>query len=526
MSPKIGPISGGRIAGGLPRSVRHARFQVETLEPRLLMAGDIPWQILGQLEVAPTEVKTSQPVTSVILHFPAGDAPVPAVVIPPGDPEQSGVLSANSVELYQVSLGSGTDILQVSLTGTPLPRGDSLQLLVFDQAGDALTDWTADASTSAGFALSGTVSTSDRTLDVAVLIDGPSNAGGIAYHLQVTPMPGSFPPAGDPVPYAGDAGSGVPVVFGTQPPPAPPGGGNGSSGSDQGTGVQVGPVSSSGSGQSTGGPAGSSTQGPSPRPDPRLGAVRTTGSSFDGRDAQVAPAPGTPIDVGPLPASPYEPAVGIFSIGASIERVDQAEATCIEMSLVRLTSGQPGASHDDRSSDPGPGVRAPVLLNDAEDRSHGVDLAIVQAPSDGPGPLRTGKRPSAVAAPGSRRSELGTVHRRSFDPSTAIPLPPVTEDPPWGNLWVSAATLPPIDDEGRPGIAGPAAPRDEASTDEGSPVRWSGRAGAILLGLSGWAVLTVGLYAPDITAAVRRAVRSPMPSSRPRSATSRPVRTL
>jgi hypothetical protein len=518
------------VRGSL-RSVRHAPLEVETLEPRLLMAGDITWLILSQLPDPPAQVITSQPATPVNLHFPGGDSTLPAVAWSPGDPEPSGDLSPGGIDLYRVSVGPGTEILQLNDSEEMLPQGDSVQLLVFDSLGDLLTDATQNAaseSTTVALTLGGPVTSPADLLYVAVRIAGPagssSDAPDIAYQIQMTPETNLTLSALDAVTavfvydgvvfYDSFMSIDVPLdstaqadLIGTPVNP-------------QGTGVQTGAVSS-GSGLPTATQHGVSTQSPSPPPALSAGTDRITPATFDGRDAQSSASPSTPIDVGPLPTSQYEPAAGIFSVGAPIEWVDPVEATRVVMSLVRLTTGRQGSPHDDQSSEQGLGIRDSVLRDTAKERSGHVDVTVVRLPSDDPGHLRPGRLPSSVAASGAPRSEVGTANQWSFDSHTGISLPLVSDGPVWGRLWVTAATLPPIDEYDRPNVAAPSNRRSDETTDEKSQGRVSGRAEAIFLGLSGSAALGVSLYAPDLTAAVRRAVRSRVTNPRPRPAKSR-----
>ncbi len=510
--------------------MRHAPLELETLEPRLLMAGDVTWQILSQLPEPPEQVITSQPVTPVNLHIPGSASTLPAVDWSPGDPEASGNLSPGDIELYRVSIGSGTEILQLNLSWQMLPAGDSAQLLAFDEGGDVLINEMQNAtssSTTVALAFNEPDSTLGGALYAAVLIAGPagssSDAPEMVYQLQVTPETSFTSSAATAVAsvFVNDGVVFEDSVIAFVPPPTSTlqKVGIGTSVNSQGNGGRVGPVSS-GSGLPPAAPHGSSTQSPSPPPALSPGTVRITPATFDGRDVESSPNPTTPIDVGPLPTSPYEPAAGILSVGEPIEWVDPVEATRVDMSLVRLTTGRQESPHDDRSSEKGLGIPDSVLHDTAQDRSRHVNVTVVRLPSGDPGPLPPGSRPSSVPASGAPGSEVGTAYRRSLDLRTAIPLHLVTDSPVRGSPWVSAATLPPIDEPDRPRIAAPTDPRNGETTDEGSPGKGGGRAGAILLGLSGSAALGVSLYAPDLTAAVRRAVRSPVPKPRPRTAMS------
>ncbi len=407
-----------------------------------------------------------------------------------------------------------------------LPEGNSVQLLGFDKGGDVLIDEIQSApssSTSVALALEEPDSAPAGALYVAVLIGRPSGSSsdtlGIGYQLQVTPetslTPSAFT-AFDAV-FIDDGVVVVDSVTGSEASPSstPQELGIRTSVNSQGTGVQIGPVSS-GSGRTTTAQHGQSPQGPSPPPALSPGTVTMSSTSFDERDAQSSPSSSTPIDLGPLPPSQYEPAAGILSAGGPIVWVDPVEATRVDMSLVGLSTGRQGSPHEDPSSEQGLSIRDSVLHDTGKDRSGHVDVTVKRLSPDSPGPLRPGRPLSFVHVSGLPRSALGTADRRSFDLSTPIPLPLVTNGPVRENMWVSAASLPPIDEHDRPRIAAPTNRRSDETTEEGSPAKGSSRAGAILLGLSGSAVLGVSLYAPDLTAAVRRVVRSPVPKPRPR----------
>jgi hypothetical protein len=506
--------------------VRHAPFAVETLEPRLLMAGGIPWSILGQLENPPAEVAGSQRVIPVVLHLPGGDATVSAIDVPPGDPDESGVLATGGVDLYRVSVGSGTGtaMFGLDLSYATLPQGDSLHLLVFDEAGDPLVDWSANAPTAVSLVAGGPVSIPSGAFDVAILVAGPSDATsaagatGIVFQIQVMPE-SSWSPlpqnATGPTAGVGDVVYINPLASFEVYPTELPGRGTGSSGNAQGNGGQVGPVAT-GSGSQTGGQHGSSSQGGSSSSAPGFGMQVTS----DGRGAPGPSSTSTPIDVGPLPTSPYEPAAGIFSVGAPNQPSDPVETIYVEMSLVRPTSGPPRAPHDDRSPGQGAGIGASVSLDPAEGRSYDVSVTVVSARSNRPGTVRPVRRPPRAAAAWSPEGKDAAAYRLSLDWHDAVLTPEDSDGPPWGGLLASAATLPPIAGNDRPRIIIlPTGRRDEAIADEESPRRRVGRAGAIVLGLSASAALGVSLYAPDLTAAIRRASRSPATKPRARAAT-------
>ncbi len=474
------------------------------------MAGDVFGLTSSQLPASSAQVATAQPVISVNFDDPAGDSTLPVVTWPSGDQEESDDLSPGSDALYRLSVAPGPSFLQLNMSVEILPAGDSVQLLAFDDAGDVLVNSsqiTVSQSSTVALTLGGPVSIPDGVAYVAVLVGGQTSsstaAPDITCNLQVTTQTIANPLTIAPA----DGGNPVGLLVENVEPvitSALPGTGIGSSGTSQGTGtggttgtassssgLATGPMSS-GFGLLTATSHGASTASPSPPPAVGVGAGGTTQGTLGGRDPQSAPSPSISIDVGPLPASPYQPVAGVFSVGATLQQVDEVDATRVEMSLVRLTSDQ------------WPGIRTSDFLDIVTDRAGDLDVTVVSLPSDSPGPSRPGSHPSAAP-----RSEVEAVDGRSVALRTALPVPPIAADPMWGGLLTTAATLPPIDEyDRRPDGALPTNPRCVATTDERSS-GWEGRrAEAMFLGLSGSAALGAALYAPDLAVAVRRAVRA------------------
>jgi hypothetical protein len=541
MAPKIGPFFGGRTLRSSLRSGQRAPLRFETLEPRLLMAGDTSWLTSNQVPSPPAQVATAQSVIPANLNIPGGNSTVPVLAWPFGDQQQSGVLSPGGIALYQLSSAPGAEILQLNLTIGTLPAGASVQLLAVSDAGDVLinsSQITVPQSSTVTLSVAASVSIPDGVAYVGILVAGPSgstaDAPDIAYNLEVTTDPIATPavvgtgndgssgnssdvPAGNTATASETFSESVGIAYalGTQSDGAGP------SQTSQGTGGPTGP-GSSGAGQPTTSQQGAPTTSPSPPPAVAVGAVKTTAATLNGRDAPGAPSPIAPIDVGPLPASEYEPAAGIFSVGVPVERVDQVEATYVEMPLVRLTAEPQTAPHDDRSSEQWAGIRTSVPLDTATDRTRDLDVTVVPMPSGNPAPLRPGSGSIPLAASATTRREVETVDGRSVALSPALPVPPVTDELVWGGLLASAATLPAIDEYNHHlDSATRVNPRSDGTTDEDSPEWESRQAVAIVLGLSGSAALGVSLYAPDLTVAVRRAVRAPAPQRRRGPATSR-----
>ena len=113
------------------------------------------------------------------------------------------------------------------------------------------------------------------------------------------------------------------------------------------------------------------------------------------------------------------------------------------------------------------------------------------------------------------------AYRRPFGPSPTHLPSRATDGTLGGAPWDSAATLPPIDEYDRPKPDSPTPRWRDVTRDEESPRGRSDRVGAIVLGLSSSVALGVGLYAPDLAAAVRRAVPRPVQNLRPRTASRR-----
>ncbi len=192
------------------------------------------------------------------------------------------------------------------------------------------------------------------------------------------------------------------------------------------------------------------------------------------------------------------------------------------MSLVRLISpGRESLRGDERSSAQCPGSssspRFDTDMASAEVISPGVDpTPSAAARQDQPGARNFGE-----AGFGPNRTELGMASRRPSGQPTTY-LPPQATDGTLGDVPLgSAATLPPIDEYDRPKPDSPTPLWANVPRDEESPKSSSDRIGSILLGLSSSAALCVGLYAPDLAAAVRRAVPRPVRNLRPRTGSRR-----
>jgi hypothetical protein len=500
MLPTIGTTRCGRMARGFARARRRAPFGLEALEPRLLLTGHVSSPTLGQLRFIPAEVTASSAVTSAASDLPWADSPVAPVVLSTGVQELDGTLQPGSWgDFYQISVGPATGTLWLDLTWDTLPPGTSGHLSVFDQGGKLLSDSSpVTASGSAAVILLGPFSSPDTVLYVRVRMSGPGGAGGAplqgTYRLQFASY--SFAPTG--------VNCGVGSVGGASSPHSPPTtslpvNGSGPVGPVRGRGEPVG-VRSSGSGPSNVGPrvASVSVPGPSPSTPAITGAAALT-TDNTGTDAPASASLGTPIDVSPLPASPYEPAGGIFSVGGSTAGADRVEETRVEMSLVRLLAPGLGGSRDEEGSSNQDSAAPPALRHLDTDSTLSRDVIV-----------RAGPRPSAR----SRTVPLGD--RAILEPShliAAIPTPLGPEDQGAEIPWITAAALPPIDGPDRARSAAPTIRSGDAA-DRGERVdSRKGPVGAIFLGLSGSAVLGVGLYAPDLASAIRRAVPGPVPRS-------------
>jgi hypothetical protein len=129
--------------------------------------------------------------------------------------------------------------------------------------------------------------------------------------------------------------------------------------------------------------------------------------------------------------------------------------------------------------------------------------------------------PKLSDEPRSFRPGGGPVLRPAADPS------PLTADGLLGGvLVVSSAVLPAIDESDPPQIAAPPPRGDgtEPTDDRRPPDGGDSQGNAFLLGLSSSAALGVGLYAPDLAAAVRRSFPRRVPIPRTRPASSRDAR--
>ena len=513
MPASIGAIFGGRTPRGSPRHGRCAPLGLEHLEPRLLLANDVPLPTAGLFLLAPAQVAAFQPVavTPVTLHLSGGDATVPASALTPGNQEGTGVLHpGGGIDAYWIPVAPGTASLRLDLTWTGPPPGASGSLLVFDGAGNLLIDQALDAAgQSTTIILSGPLSTTGGGLYVGIQTGQPGGAdnpaGASAYDLRVTLNPAS-------VVCDAFVAESLELLLGipTAPASPPPVTAHGPAGGVPVSGIPVGPVWS-GSGQPSPGTQSGSTSCPPPSPARSPGPVAFPPPARGGPNAAGNPSPSTPIDARPLPGSPHEPAGGILTDGAPAERVDRGEETRVEMSLVLLLSP---AHEGSRGNEPSADASSAIASSSRFDSG-------LAAPRGNVVPLQ----PTSSEEPRSLRPE-GVPFLRSSRLPSAVP-PPLTVDGLLGDaLCVSSAILPPIDGPDRAVIAAPTRrwDGDNATGDEGPPELGRDRSGAILLGLSGSAALGVGLYAPDLAAAVRRALPRPVPNPRSRPASSRDPR--
>ncbi len=477
------------------------------------MAGDLPSPATWPILLAPVPVGRSQPVAvaPVTLHLPGGDAIVPAVALPPGDPEATGVLQpGRGIDLYGIFVPPGTSSLRIDLTWMAPPPGASGSLLVFDGVGNLLIDQALDAaSPSATVLLNGPFSTTGGMLYLGVQTGPPAGAnspgGASTYDLRATlnrvqvssgtntggfgsSLSGSATAPAPPVP--GVASGTVPIVpvYGVL--------GNlmANSAYPPSSVQQVGPA-----------------QGPWLSPVQGSGPVATPPTAGGGRDAQGSPSPSTPIDAHPLPGSPHEPAGGLLTDAAPAERVDPTEATRVEMSLVRrFATPREGARGDDPSSGPSSAASSALGIETGTTARGDNEIPVPPMVSDAPGSFRPERRP--FPQPSRLPSAL---------------LPALAADGLLGGVrFASSAILPSIDGWDRPDRAAPLRrrDRDKATGDEGPPESGNDRSGAILLGLSGSAALGVGLYAPDLAAVARRVAPRRVPNPRSRSASRREPR--
>jgi hypothetical protein len=264
--------------------------------------------------------------------------------------------------------------------------------------------------------------------------------------------------------------------------------GSGPAGSVPGSVGGFGPTST-GSGATNAGSHIGSVPGPPTSSVASVGsAPSSTNSGRSGAPAAPITSLSPPIGVGPLPSSQYEPAGGIFHVVGTAAPVARVEETRVEMSLVRLLSpGEQGSQEDSRPFGPDPEVPTTRLASD-------------------PAPPR-----EVVVRTGSSQLAGGIADG---------PAPIAPDDLAWGTPPVPAATRPPIDEPDRPAADAPdARPRD--AIDRGRRLAfWGGPGRAIFLGLSGPALLGVGLHAPDLAAALHRA--RPGQRSRRRSRGDRP----
>jgi hypothetical protein len=534
MSTTIGPIFGGRTARGSPRPRRRAPLGLETLEPRLLLAGGVSSMTPDQLPQAPAQVVTSGLVAPVTIHLPEGDSTLAAIAWPPGDQEEMGTLRpGGAIDLYRVTVGPGSGSQSLVLSFDTLPRGDTGRLLAFDRAGDLLIDRPIDAAAArATVDLAGFGMTRDAELDVGIRllgsVPGSSPAGEVPYHLQITPAhtvdahrtgiaAGAPHSAGPPVVLSTAqhpvlAGDGL-VIGGAGPGPvAHSPGASTSTGPTVSGGTLAGAQSPSAAWVSpTAGGTSVSGQGSSPSTLVRSDAVvfPTVGR------AQLAGGADQPTDAPPLPGSNHQPAGGILADAGPAEDLVRNEGMRVDLSLVRLLSpGREARRHDVPSSDRGAGSLSEPRLDPGLSSPQDITLQVERA-SDAPRRFRHPGRLSAAAS-GPNRGEAGLASRRPV-----VPAPWADGGPLEGLAQVAAAALPPLDGSDRPGTAAEMPLPGEAAGDREPAERVIGSGQAILLGLSGSAALGLSLYAPDLAAAVRRAVPRASPNARPRPTSSR-----
>jgi hypothetical protein len=456
---------------------RCARLGLEILEPRFLLTASTS-ALTSPLLLPPGQVAPSNPAAPVTLHLPGGDLTVSPVAVPSGARVLSGVLGpGGDIDLYAISVGPTTGSLRLDLTGeTPAPSGSG-SLSVFDAGGNLLIGEPATAGAiSATIVVSAPVPATGEVLYVAVSISGPADAnstgGGLAYRLGVTPD--ALAPASA---FSGPTVRGVASVLAffsstssLVVPTAPAGQG------------------SSGSGPPTTAQQGTPVEGPWPSRSTGAGAGTPASIAFDRNGDQSPSSPSIAIGVGPLPASRYEAAGGIFADGRPADDADRIEETLIEMSVVRLLAPVRGGSLEEpRSSEPDPATSNSPGLDAVN-----IPTAVLVSRMD-----RKSAHEPRLRRPGARPP----VRPRGMAPV----LPPPPEADPLGALpSLSAAVLPPIDRPDRRNPDAPAPARDEETADASRPQWGTGRDAAILAGVSMGAVLSVGLYLPDLAATIRR----------------------
>jgi hypothetical protein len=447
---------------------------LEALEPRLLLADDLPGPGLGPFPPAPAQVGPFHPVAvvQVALHLSTGDATVSAAVLAPGDQEGTGVVPpGDGIALYQIAVPAGTASLRLDLNWTAPPPDSPGSILVFDGVGNLLIDQALDcASPSTTIPLSGPLMTTGGVLYVGIRTGQPAGANTPAedstYDLRVTFNPIAVSDLCAITAYW-DTTSSSPAFPASLPPIA----GNGTSVILEGS---LQPVNSTGNGTcpSSLGNQGGSTPCPLPLPAGSFGPVGGQPAYGPGPNAPGNLKPTPPIDARPLPGSPHEPALGILTDGAPAERVDRAEETRVELSLLLLLApGREASRGNEPAPDPNSPSLSPPLFDTAIAELGDNDVPVQSKLSDEPRSTRPGGgpvlRPSAVPPPLTADGLLG------------------------GILVVSSTVLPPIDGSDPPRIAA-ATPRGEGTEPTGDerPPEWGNSQGnAILLGLSGSAAL-------------------------------------
>ncbi len=192
MSLTMGPYFGGRKPRDSPRSRRRATFRIETLEPRLLMAGVVPSPAPLQLPLPPAQVADSEPFAPVTLRLLEVDSTLPSVAVSPEGQERIGDLSpGGGTELYRVSIGPETGDLWLDVRFETLPKSDSGDLFVLGNGADLLIHGALEAaSQSNNLALSGRDSTPHELLYAGMLFreqaSASSSSGTITHRLQIT----------------------------------------------------------------------------------------------------------------------------------------------------------------------------------------------------------------------------------------------------------------------------------------------------------------------------------------------------
>ncbi len=495
------------MARGPARSGRRAPLWLEALEPRMLLTGAAAPST--SIQLPPALFAASLPDVPVPFNLPGADSPLTAVVLPPGATSQDGVLQpGGGIDLDQISVGAATGTLGLELTWDTLPQGASGQLSVFDDTGNLLVDSsTAAGSNSSVVALDAPTLIPGEVLYVGVQMSEPGGAGGASvpgasYQLQIATGtgPDSLVVSGAGTSSFGSSSSTCSVTVSTSGVSSSAAGGAGSpTGSVTTTttgnvsarsGGAQGPPAPNGAGSPGLGPSiinsgGGAAPGRSTSWVPIAGtaAVGTGGTETTER---ATPGLSTPIDVGPLPASPYEPAGGIFRVDGSAASVDRVEGTRVEMSLVRIVSpGREESLEGVWASDQNPN-NPPV--DTVSDSPRDIIIRVGSTSSDRSG--LSDPRPSRRIADGA--------------------VPPTPEYPGAEVTWLVSAVLPPIDERDRPVTSATSVPRGDASWTGRVVDSWDSPGRAIALGLSGSAVLGATLYAPNLAAAFHRAVPRPV----------------